>query len=632
MPARNERIRFWAIVMSLGLLLCTAEKAAASAFCSVEGTVPAFIWLSRTLTSGTQYTIETANITGDPVLHVFKSNPSGTFDNQWVQVAANDDFSGNSSRVVYTPSTSGEYKILVRAFSSTTGGFADLKINGSTILTHNAYGSNVTSTTFSTGETVRVTSTRRNTGNQDPLLFLLSATTTVERMNDDTGPNFYPVVNINVNSTSSSRIVWGHYPTGLTSYGRMTIEPTGSGATDSDGDGVANSLETACGLNPNKIDSDADAIPDQIELFGNNGFSYSLGNTFTNNPTRRNVYVEVDYMNNANVKVPYSSMRSDAETIYKTDGTVDLYVEPLSSITYTANITLDSSCGTVMNCTTIAAVKSANFSVNLFERQLYFHYAVFGDRLVRGGALACNGGVAGVLAQDLLVTLGTGCFGTPPDNTQRGAFVHELGHNVNLVHNRNDAATNNFSQVHRSIMNYRYTYPGISGKTGLAAYTYSFGTGGCADCNTSPKQVCIDARNGPFGNSCMLATNCDCDVNEWGQWFLADFVNGTPNPNPGPSGGPASQPMAAAALLPELTPVQFAGMKAAMNRNVFGGKETPVKTTEPDKWIGDAPDLGKSRRPELVSKHVESLKARGLEQGKDFHLLSDGLTIVQDCL
>lgn len=102
---------------------------------------------------------------------------------------------------------------------------------------------------------------------------------------------------------------------------------------------------------------------------------------------------------------------------------------------------------------------------------------------------------------------------------QRGTFIHELGHNLNLGHNGNDDPSQQFSTIHESVMNYRYQFAGVPG---TSRHTYSDGSNGCAPCATSPKASCIACQN---ALTCSTCTDCDCDVNEWGS-VNYDFYEG----------------------------------------------------------------------------------------------------------
>jgi hypothetical protein len=658
MHTRHRHSLAAAFVAAMTLPAMSPSHASAATACIGENFLPTLIWMSRTLDAGTTYTIETANITGDTVIHLLQSNPSGDADHKWIQVAANDDFIGFASRVVFTPTTTGTYRVLVRSYSTTTTGVADVRINGTTVLTQNPFGSNVLTWARDPGERVRVTSTRRSWGGVDPMLFLMGAGSTIVEMNDDSGPNLYPTV-LTDSQDLVGRYAWGHYP-GNFGFGRLTVEPPRtifSELFDLDGDGLDTDLEVACGLNALSADTDLDTIPDRLELFGNNGFSFSLGNVYGGNHVFPNLYVEVDAMNSPNVPVPYANLAQDMAAIFTSDaGFVDTYVEvePTPSLPYSQGVAL-SNCGTVVNCQTVTALRAANFSVGSPERQPYFHYTVVGDQQVSSTgtnppALTCSSGIAPFLGTNLIVSVGTSCAWAGNQAQQRGTSMHELGHNLNLTHNGNDDPSNNFSAVHASVMNYNYQMPGVPGRTAPLQHTYSFGVGGCQSCLTSPKQACITARSGLFGVLCPLfAPTCDCDVREWHGGVTFDFANGVPLPG-SPAGIEADDEQEALAqaqaaldardgLLPEPGRADNVRVARTIVANQLDDEAPEQKQLAPTPWQGEpASGLGadngkgngKSQRPELVDALVERLQEQGLVPGLDFQVTEDG--VLQSCL
>src|SRR5882672_6062237 len=113
----------------------------------------------------------------------------------------------------------------------------------------------------------------------------------------------------------------------------------------------------------------------------------------------------------------------------------------------------------------MSSVRTVNFSTSNPERKPYFHYAVYADQVVSypnnvptGGCGA--GGIGDLLGSNLIVGNGTTCGPFLTADQERGATMHELGHNLNLVHNQNDAPSKKYSQIHASVMNYRFAYSG----------------------------------------------------------------------------------------------------------------------------------------------------------------------------
>jgi hypothetical protein len=230
-------------------------------------------------------------------------------------------------------------------------------------------------------------------------------------------------------------------------------------------------------------------------------------------------------------------------------------------------------------------LKRDYFSAANPERRPYFHYVVWGYR--HSSNTTCSSGLAEMLGNDAIISLG--CWSSPTSAEQRGTFIHELGHNLALSHNGNDVV-NQYSNVHNSVMNYRYQFSGV---TGTGRHTYSFGTNACAACSSSPKAACADCRNGVGGCGWFGCDTCDCDVNEWGTLAL-DFS----------SDGDASDGAPA--------PDDKGGPRKALAR---------VPHAEPPAFL---------RRQEVLARKAR-LEARGLQEGRDYLVSADGTSLYTSC-
>ena len=110
--------------------------------------------------------------------------------------------------------------------------------------------------------------------------------------------------------------------------------------------------------------------------------------------------------------------------------------------------------------------KADNFAAN---REGYFHYAIqaydFGDGGISSGA----GGLGYTPGFDFLVT--QGC----PKDGDVTTYMHELGHNLNLLHGGFEDC--NYKPNYNSIMNYRYDYAFRDcGRNVMTELTYSNGS------------------------------------------------------------------------------------------------------------------------------------------------------------
>jgi len=109
-------------------------------------------------------------------------------------------------------------------------------------------------------------------------------------------------------------------------------------------------------------------------------------------------------------------------------------------------------------------IKNAHFTP---ERWLFFHYAVFANRF----SAKHNSGISrDIPSSDFLVTLGS--WGTNGESVEQvtGTFLHELGHNLGLLHGGTDSTNNKPNDL--SIMNYSFQGVGVK-KDGEAQFLYS---------------------------------------------------------------------------------------------------------------------------------------------------------------
>jgi hypothetical protein len=560
-----------------------------------------FMWLSEYLTANTQYTIDTRNLSaGDTVLHVLQC-----VTYPCTQVAANDDAVGLASRVTFTASATGYYRVLVRGYSSFSGGRADVYVNNTLVMYQGVFGGQVTSTFFDTSDEVRVVGTRRAYTN-DLMVFLLRDNTNVVGFDDDSGPNFLPYIRPTTNeSTYSARIAWGFYPGANPGYARLIQQCRTAICTngDPDGDGLHSALESKITSNPNVYDTDNDTIPDWMEVLGNDGYSFAEDAS----PVRRNLYVEIDFMVNPNndtlSRRPNPFLASDLAYTFLTDAQVDATILVANAIPWTEFIDFVDCRGTsVPNCVNFYDLKQANFSTQNPERRPYFHYVVWANKRLGTASL----GQGEILGNDSIIAMGSAktfdINNQPVVPLQKSAFMHELGHNINLDHNGNgnlnlgDGGAN--SVVHRSVMNYRFSSTGADGN-----YGYSNGVNGCTSCYSSVKSSCVQIRT---AGACNLVPNCDCDINEWGALNF-DFYEGASKDY---GDGPGTD---------------------YDNAPVIGGTP-PLKSNELKRPISEREARVKhepsSSKRARVAQRVAGLEKDGKVRGRDFILNSDGTAIL----
>ena len=110
------------------LLLSVLGGSAANAESLETGSPGPVVWMSYYLQAGVAYTIETANLSaGDTVLYVI-----GPTNETW---ADDDSGPGVASTIVMVPIYTGYHHIFGAAFSQSSPGNCDVRVNGTTILT-----------------------------------------------------------------------------------------------------------------------------------------------------------------------------------------------------------------------------------------------------------------------------------------------------------------------------------------------------------------------------------------------------------------------------------------------------------------------------------------------------------------
>ncbi|MFC9325040.1 OmpL47-type beta-barrel domain-containing protein [Kitasatospora sp. NPDC057015] len=113
--------------------------------------------------------------------------------------------------------------------------------------------------------------------------------------------------------------------------------------------------------------------------------------------------------------------------------------------------------------TAFNALKAATGGFVSTGRSSIFHYAVSAHNLEAGST--SSGISAGAPASDFIVSLGSFANSVGTVNQQAGTFMHELGHNLGLLHGGN-ASTPNHKPQYFSVMNYSYQMGLTSGTTG----------------------------------------------------------------------------------------------------------------------------------------------------------------------
>ena len=162
-------------------------------------------------------------------------------------------------------------------------------------------------------------------------------------------------------------------------------------------------------------------------------------------PFRKDVLVEVDYMfDGAKSMRPFDGFDEPARLDFAEHGiALHVHVDDEEPIPRVANLGGNSfSWGEH-----IFPLKSRYF--NPIHRG-FFHYCMFLDSF---GGGSVSGQSISVPANDFFVSLGAWGDGHGSLRQQAGTFLHELGHNMNLLHGGNDGS--NWKINHLSVMNYQ---------------------------------------------------------------------------------------------------------------------------------------------------------------------------------
>ena len=230
------------------------------------------------------------------------------------------------------------------------------------------------------------------------------------------------------------------------------------------------------------VDTDGDGIPDSAEVSGGTfaGLDlYSMGAR----TSQKNIFIEVDYMDSTDpgiiprresLQMIVDSFNAQSIKVHFDAGTA------FSSSFSTTDFNLGQGSAVVayepcvyMNQTTCNLNTSSRRSIYDWKaeymdlrRRNVFHYLLMGNSQNANGSNGGAWGVAEIIGNDLLVTMGNASFstttGTPLNkliNQQAAVIMHELGHNLGLRHGGNEDT--NYKPNYWSTMNYLYTSNGL---------------------------------------------------------------------------------------------------------------------------------------------------------------------------
>ncbi len=215
---------------------------------------------------------------------------------------------------------------------------------------------------------------------------------------------------------------------------------------DDDGDGLLNGWEI------NGYDANGDGVVD-VNL-------PALGANYL----RKDVFVEIDWMQgiSCNQKPAAAGIAEivasfAAAPVSNPDGStgITLHVDYGQGGGLTGGNAL--ACDDVLVWPSeFQALKANNFAP---ARQAIFHYNIWGIQYDAGGGVTTSSGIAELPGDDFLVSLGAFPGGNGTQDQQAGTFMHELGHNFDLLHGGSDSV--NYKPNHLSVMSYSFQLTGV---------------------------------------------------------------------------------------------------------------------------------------------------------------------------
>jgi len=291
---------------------------------------------------------------------------------------------------------------------------------------------------------------------------------------------------------------------------------------DRDDDGLSEAEESFFGTDPDHPDTDRDGLLDGWEVKGvpegsGEGIKLYLA-PMGAHPMRQDIFVEIDWMQD--------DTRSEAPIPMVIDAVIRTFEKaPTVNPDGSTGISLHVDFGQYpndggnpvlfieeisLNNPDYTAIKTANFKP---ERLGVYHYCLFAYKMIG----TTSSGSAEINGDDFLLSLGglreklnlskwTDMF------TQRGTFVHELGHNLNLRHGGADNI--NYKPNYESGMNYRWQ---------MFKYDYSHGEMAPLDENALDEFVGIGRGPVDWNNNHQIDSNLvAADINHMGilsPWF-----------------------------------------------------------------------------------------------------------------
>ena len=252
---------------------------------------------------------------------------------------------------------------------------------------------------------------------------------------------------------------------------------------DNDSDRLLNCYETNTGVfidakntgtDPNKADTDGDAISDGDEVLGTQAGLDLPGMGL--NPLKKNMLLEYDWFNDNldNTSCAAHSHQPTDEAIARftssfasspstnPDGSTGITVinDYGQGGAFTGGNFINDADGVIaggVSGSEYLNYKASNFSGN---RNGYFHYVLLPHRYNTSSG---SSGQAELLGDDMIVSLQ--CYSSTRNTAN--TIMHELGHNIDLRHGGDSNC--NYKPNYNSVMSYRYQFPGVDTNCNVTA-------------------------------------------------------------------------------------------------------------------------------------------------------------------
>jgi hypothetical protein len=237
------------------------------------------------------------------------------------------------------------------------------------------------------------------------------------------------------------------------------------------------------------IDFDGDGVRDLILCDTANCASAELPSK-----TRKDVFVEIDYMTN---HLPDAAARSNVVSAFNgaPGGGVKLHLQLGEDVGHTNAIALEPcTAAAVAGVTDFEQLKRDKFGTpaertqglkTLYAKRLAFHYAVFAHKLVGDlpNTTSNSSGCSHIGGSDVVITLGSFAstlvanviHNRGTTDQQAGTLMHELGHNLGFRHGGSDNV--NCKPNYLSVMNYSRQFSNIIAGRRLDYSRNGLGTG-----------------------------------------------------------------------------------------------------------------------------------------------------------